>query len=133
MGESWGAKKDERKMCKVSMKACVLSKAKGGLGLLNLEQLASKLAAKWIAKSIDSEDFWAVLIKRNCHLFSLELRKSWTGFSATQVYLSPAKFSPKRSSLVCNMWNSWNKYKHLLQVKDTTRSRAMLVLHVVWY
>lgn len=110
----WGSSGDQRTICKVSLRACVLPKSKGGLGLLNLEQLASKLAAKWIAKSIDSEDFWAVLIKRSCHLFSLEERKSWTGFSAVQIYLSPIKFSPKGSPLVCNMWNSWNNYKHLL-------------------
>ena len=74
--------------------------------MFNIVLLATKLAAKWVARGIDSDDFWAVLIRRKCHLFCLEERKSWTGFTAVQLYLSPVNFIPKGSPLVCNMWKA---------------------------
>ena len=79
---------DKRGIPKVSWTIYTMAKEAGGLGLINLQTLADKLAAKWILRSMDSDEFWAVLLRRNIHKFSLKSYKAWSGLSAREVLLS---------------------------------------------
>ena len=57
----WGGVAGEKKISKVSLKVCMLSKQQGGLGLMDIRLMSTKMAAKWIIRALDSLDYWAFL------------------------------------------------------------------------
>lgn len=89
----WGGDgSNNRKVVKVALKTCVLPKQLGGLGLMDINLMSLKLAAKWIVRSMDSSDYWATLIQRSCKKFQLKDRKAWSGFNHWEIFLSKREF-----------------------------------------
>ena len=62
----WSGDGDRYKIPKVSWEICTLHKDKGGLGILNVTELANRLNSKLMVRSLllPTED-WAILIHRN--------------------------------------------------------------------
>lgn len=61
---------------KVAWKTCCMHKTRGGLGILDLERMSCKMAAKWIVRSLSSNDFWAFLIRRHTDKFFVQNYKA---------------------------------------------------------
>ena len=118
----WGGTGQDKKMCKVSLKTCFLPKTMGGLGLLDVNLLAIKLASKWIYRAMGSSDYWAQLLTRNCPKFCLKSLKAWSGFSAEEVFYSKQSFIYKGSELVKGLWGSWDKYRPMICVKNSAKA-----------
>lgn len=117
----WGGDGNTRKIAKVSINTCFLPKSEGGLGLLDIKMLASKLATKWIVRAIESEAYWTCLIKRNCYNFQLRDLKAWKGFSPIEIFISRRLFCYKGSLLIRRMWEAWDKFRPLLCIRDSIR------------
>ncbi|MCO5548209.1 hypothetical protein L7F22_001666 [Adiantum nelumboides] len=113
----WGGTGLDRKIAKVSFKIRTLPKHLGGLELLDIKNLACKLAAKWIVRSLGCNDYWALLLARNCHKFQLKDLKAWSGFSHVEIFLSRRRFIYKGSVLTKSMWTAWDFYRDLVKLK----------------
>ncbi|KAH7404105.1 hypothetical protein KP509_15G010900 [Ceratopteris richardii] len=95
------------KIPKVAWNTCCMKKSEGGLGLICPSRMAIQMAAKWIYRSLSSNDFWACLIKRNIKRFYVKNNKSWSNCSLWDVITAPVEFFPKGSQLICNFWKAW--------------------------
>lgn len=107
----WGGLEGQNKQAKVSWETCYLPKFEGGLGILDLERLSTKLATKWIHRATSSQDYWALLLKRNIPKFRIQSYKAWTNLDLRSVLLVAAPITPVGSRLVVSMWNAWNTVK----------------------
>lgn len=65
----WSGASVDHKIPNAKWEVCILSKSKGGLGILDICNMVDRLAGKWMARSIISpnQDWWAILIHRNFH------------------------------------------------------------------
>lgn len=111
----------QKKIAKVSYITCVLPRSLGGVGLLDIEKISNKLAAKWIARSLTNNDFWSVLISRKLKEFPTSFNRSWKGFPKQQILLSKARFLPQGTRLAKGLWDVWFSFKEMLQVKQGAR------------
>lgn len=60
----WGAKGDERKVAWVKWKECCNLKAKGGLGIKNIEKFNKALVGKWMWRVLNEKDeLWVKLLE----------------------------------------------------------------------
>lgn len=109
-------------MSKVSLKTCTLPKHLGGLGLLDISKMATKMAAKWIVRAIDTRDYWAHLITRHSAKAQLKDLRAWTGFSTEEIFLSKIPFIHKGSPFVKSLWAAWEKYRGYLQIKNSNQA-----------
>ena len=110
----WGGTGFDRKIAKVSYKCCILPKHLGGLGLMDISKMSVKLASKWVVRSIDSIDYWALLVNKHCSNFQLKDLKAWTGFTPIEILLSRKSFICKGSSLTKSLWSAWDSYRNRL-------------------
>ena len=64
-------------MAKVKWDFCCAPKAEGGLGIIDIREMADRLAAKWILRGMLNPNLgWAWLLNRKNHLFHIQgLRK----------------------------------------------------------
>ena len=127
----WGSTKNSRKQPRVASQICCLSKDQGGLGLLSLDKLSIKLNAKWILRSIHSDDFWALLLKRHCHKFKVEKYPSWYSLSFKEIlFLAGTKMLPYGSQLVKGFWKAW---LHMMEGwKPPWTSKVLVVKESLW-
>ncbi|MCO5574630.1 hypothetical protein L7F22_028419 [Adiantum nelumboides] len=101
---------------KVSWDTCCLPKNKGGLGIINIKLVASKMSAKWILTSVNNDDFWALLLRRKTQFFCLKDYRAWSHIPLHHLLMSPVAFKPQGSKLTCDFWNAWQEVKeHWLQ------------------
>lgn len=113
---------------------CVRTKQYGGLGLLDIERLADKLAAKWIIRIFLSNDVWSCLLHRSCHKFPIKGRKSWSGFTPLHMVFANVEFTPKGSELVQGLWGSWFKFKKQFKIREGIRYVEAILPHdSIWF
>ena len=90
------AEQTEAALQKVRWEICTLHKHKGGLGILNVTELANRLNSKWMVKSLllPNED-WAILLHRNINLARLKDHPKWRNHQSlySLAYLAAEKFS----------------------------------------
>ena len=116
-----GGEGEKRKLSKVALKVNCLPKQEGGLGLLDVNATATKLAAKWICRAFAKNDTWADMIKRHCNDFQLKELKAWVGFLPIEVFLFGHSFIYKGSQLIMSLWEAWNAYRSHLHYKEGPR------------
>ncbi|KAI5062564.1 hypothetical protein GOP47_0023103 [Adiantum capillus-veneris] len=107
----WGGDLDHLAIPKLSWDTCCTPKEEGGLGILNLTYLSTRMVGKWILRSIDCEDYWALLVKRKVSSFPLLVYKAWSNLSLRDIIVSPMKFKPSGTKLISRLWEAWNHIK----------------------
>ena len=109
-------------MAKVKWDLCCTLKARGGLGILNIRELADLLAAKWILKStLYSNSKWAWLLRRNIHCFHIKGNHSWTALPLTTIIISKYDITAKGVELTISLWKAWFKIKHNLKLSPNAK------------
>lgn len=130
----WGGDGIQHKVAKVAYSTCILPRKNGGLGLLDIEGIGKKLAAKWIVRSLTSHDYWSRLITRKVSSFPCSLMKSWTHFPLHHMFLSKASFQAKGTQLSKSLWEAWLLFKNKLQLKQETRFlEAFIPKDSIWF
>ena len=67
-----------RNMAKVKWDFCCAPKAKGGLGIIDIKEMADRLAAKWILRGMLNPNLgWAWLLNRKNHLIHIQGFCKW--------------------------------------------------------
>lgn len=89
---------------------------------MDINLMANKLAAKWVCRDVESDECWALLIKRNCAMFQLKDLKVWTSFGCIKIFLSNRKLAYKGSELEKGLWNAWDSYRGELSIKPSPRA-----------
>lgn len=98
----WGHDPEQARVPKVAWDTCLLPRNKGGLGIFDLSRISTKLAGKWIMRATDSEDYWAILLKRNIAKFELKEYKAWwSNLNLREIVMYPKEVVPYGSKLVC--------------------------------
>lgn len=128
----WGGGTDYR-LPKVSWDVCTLHKDRGGLGILNISEMANRLASKWIVRSLlwPDED-WAVLLHRNLPSARLKDLPRWREPTLLTLFFSQWPVKPKGSPLVKSLWGAWNEIKGLVTLRENKQAISFLAQDSLW-
>ena len=75
----WGGDPWIRKMAKVKWDFCCASKIEGGLGIIDIKDMADRLAAKWILRGLlNVSEAWAYMLFKKINTFDLKEKPKWT-------------------------------------------------------
>lgn len=111
-----------KKIPKVQWQICILAKDKGGLGILDILEMADRLASKWILQGfLDPEQDWVVLITRHRMKFKLQGKAKWSNLPPLTLLFNPFKVAAVGSQLVMSLWKAWNMLKDKLCPNSTLR------------
>lgn len=92
----WSGSMSDHKVPKVTWEWWILQKDKGGLGIINIEEMANKLASKCILRSLyKPEENWAGLIHRNLNQATLQHHKKWKNLLPITLFYNAWPVKPK--------------------------------------
>lgn len=89
-----------KKVAKVKWEFCCLPTELGGLGILNIEDLADRLVAKWILRGSTQHEK---------SLFSLKGHHRWKKLPYITIFGSKYAITPIGSELAVSLWKAWFK------------------------
>ena len=85
-----------KKVAKVKWELYCLSTELGGLGILNIEDLADRLATKWILRGLMLPDKnWVWLLNMKNHMFALKGHHRWKKIPYLTIFGSKYEITPK--------------------------------------
>ena len=100
----WGGEPWIRKMAKVKWDFCCAPKAKGGLGIIDIREMANRLVAKWILRGMLNPNLgWAWLVNRKNHLFHIQGFHKWTALPFYTIFASKFGILAKGSELAVSL------------------------------
>lgn len=116
----WAGATDISKLPKVKWETCIRPKEHGGLGIIDISQMADRMAGKWVIKCIqDPSSEVSVLLLRNLHRMKIKSHPKWSNLPMVSLLLSPYRILPFGSQLVHSIWQAWNRLKTHLRITDT--------------
>ena len=74
-------------MARVKWDFCCAPKAQGGIRIIDIREMADRLAAKWILRGMLNRNFgWAWLLNRKNHLFHIQGLHKWTALPSITIF-----------------------------------------------
>ena len=129
----WSGSGSTYKMPKVKWETCILHKDKGGLGILNVTELANRLASKWIVRSLlnPTED-WAILLHRDLKLARIKDLPKWRDIPQITLFFSQWPVKPKGSPLIQSIWQAWNQIKGMVVLRENKSAIPFIAQDSLW-
>ena len=91
-------------MAKVKWDFCCMPKAEGGLGIIDIREMADRLAAKWILRGMLNPNLgWAWLINRKNHLIHIQGFHKWKALLFSTILASKIGIATKGSNLAVSL------------------------------
>ena len=91
-------------MAKVKWEFCCMPRAEGGLGIIDIREMADRLAAKWILRGMLNPNLgWAWLLDRKNHLFHIQGPCKWTALPCITIFASRVGILAKGLELVVSL------------------------------
>ena len=130
----WSGSTTDYRIPKVKWDICTHQKDKGGLGILNSEEMANRLASKWIVRSLfQPEEDWAVLLHRNLDKAKLADLPLWKDIPQLTLLFSSWPVSPKGSPFIKSIWRAWNQIKGMVIIRPNKASIPYLSQDSIWW
>ena len=103
----WGGDPWIRKMAKVKWEFCCTPRVEGGLGIIDIREMADRLAAKWILRGMLNPNLgWAWLLNRKNHLFHIHGLRKWRALPFITIFACKVGIAAKGSKLAVSLWKA---------------------------
>ena len=122
-------------MAKVKWNFCCVPKVEGGLGIIDIKEMADGLVAKWILRGMLNPNLsWDWLLNRKNHLFHIQGFHKWLALPFSIIFASKFEISTKGLELSIFLWKAWFRIKELLKLSPHAKDFASFhCIESIWW
>ena len=101
------------------------------MGIINIKELADRMATKWIVRGLQNpQEIWVIVLFKKLDKFNLKGKRKWVKLLLITICASKYEIVPKGSPLSCSIWKCWIKLKkNLLPPNNIQKSLTHISIY----